>query len=128
MANTSTGEKAKEHKEKAERDSRNQEYASNNYQIPQSGELADAEDLSGLPWGSFSMSHVVSRGHESESRRGSARDENVDSRLYDYEQFSDNQQAASYGSRDSGDFPSFEDPSYFYGDFGSLSRHGSQSR
>jgi len=35
------------------------------------------DELSGLPWGSFSLKHVVSKGKakESDSRRGSRRDE-----------------------------------------------------
>jgi hypothetical protein len=67
-----TGEKAKEQKEKSERDSRNQQYAGSSYHVPDPSELLDADDCSGLPWGSISMRHVVARGHESESRRGGA--------------------------------------------------------
>ena len=34
-------------------------------------------EVSGLPWGTFSMSHVVSRGHEAASRRSSGRGEYI---------------------------------------------------
>ncbi|ETS80354.1 hypothetical protein PFICI_07883 [Pestalotiopsis fici W106-1] len=57
-------EKAKEQKEKSERDSRNQELAGSSYAVPSSDELAEeGEECDGLPWGSFSMRHVLSRGH-----------------------------------------------------------------
>ncbi|KAI4868335.1 hypothetical protein F4820DRAFT_137148 [Hypoxylon rubiginosum] len=67
-------EKAKEQKEKAERESRDLEHADSSYRLPSTDELAADEDLSlsGLPWGSLSMKHVLARGHETESRKGSA--------------------------------------------------------
>lgn len=39
--------------------------------------MAAEAEVSGLPWGSFSMRHVVSRGHEAESRRSSGRGEYI---------------------------------------------------
>ncbi|XXH00299.1 telomere length regulation protein [Hypoxylon texense] len=67
-------EKAKEQKEKAERESRDLEHADSSYRLPTTDELAEEEDasLSGLPWGSLSMKHVLARGHETESRKSSA--------------------------------------------------------
>ena len=69
-----TGEKTKEQRDKAERDSRNQEHAGRSYRVPDGDSLGDDDgDLSGLPWGGINMRHVVVRGHESE--RGSGRDD-----------------------------------------------------
>ncbi|KAI1663025.1 hypothetical protein F4813DRAFT_342695 [Daldinia decipiens] len=64
-------EKVREQKEKAERESRNLENAASSYRLPSSDEIAadDGIDLSGLPWGSLSMTHVLARGYETESRR-----------------------------------------------------------
>ncbi|KAI2623306.1 hypothetical protein GGR54DRAFT_47093 [Hypoxylon sp. NC1633] len=64
-------EKAREQKERAERESRNLQNAGSSYRLPSSDEIAadDGQDLSGLPWGSLSMSHVLARGYETESRR-----------------------------------------------------------
>ncbi|KAK8067159.1 basic-leucine zipper (bZIP) transcription factor [Apiospora hydei] len=56
-------------KEKTERDALNREHAGGSYQIHDSTDLTDDEEVSGLPWGGISMRHVVARGHESESRR-----------------------------------------------------------
>jgi hypothetical protein len=67
------GEKARENKEKAERDSRNQENAGNSYRTPASSDIRTEPDLSGLPWGSVNLCLFVSKGHEAESRRSSGR-------------------------------------------------------
>ncbi|KAJ3491808.1 hypothetical protein NLG97_g5529 [Lecanicillium saksenae] len=66
-------EKARENKEKAERDSRNLEHAGNSYRIPTALDIMGDNTLSGLPWGSVNLGHVVSRGHEAESKRSSGR-------------------------------------------------------
>ncbi|KAI8657388.1 BZIP domain-containing protein [Fusarium keratoplasticum] len=66
-------EKARENKEKAERDSRNQEYAGNSYRIPNPGDFSTDPEPSGLPWGSVNIAHFVARGQEVESRRSSGR-------------------------------------------------------
>ena len=63
------GEKARENKERSERDARNQEHAGNSYRVPVAGDLDAATDFSGLPWGSVNLNHVLSRGHDAESRR-----------------------------------------------------------
>lgn len=48
-------------------------------------------EVSGLPWGSFSMRHVVSRGHEAESRRSSGRGEYIrEDARYQPAQYGDN--------------------------------------
>ncbi|KAI1852399.1 hypothetical protein JX265_003833 [Neoarthrinium moseri] len=119
-------EKAKEHKEKTERDSRNQELAGSSYQVASSDDYLQEEECSGLPWGSFSMRHVVARGHESESRRGSGRDEHARDassqvygqyggydthRSYSYGSYSH----GSHGSNSGGDF--FDDNTYYYPDY-----------
>ncbi|RYP77072.1 hypothetical protein DL771_001362 [Monosporascus sp. 5C6A] len=128
-------EKAKEQKERAERESRNQEHAGSSYRIPDPSELeAEDADLPGLPWGGINVRHVVARGRENhESRRGSARDDySQDDAHYhhsqygsgrgghDYQQYT--HQTPSYGSRGSsgGDDRYYDDPlsstSYYYCD------------
>ncbi|RDA86534.1 hypothetical protein CP532_1890 [Ophiocordyceps camponoti-leonardi (nom. inval.)] len=66
-------EKARENREKAERESRNQEHAGNSYRIPVGTDITTDHDLSGLPWGSMNLGLVVARGHEAESLRSSGR-------------------------------------------------------
>ncbi|PHH64931.1 hypothetical protein CDD81_3788 [Ophiocordyceps australis] len=75
-------EKARENKERAERESRNQENAGNSYRIPLGADICADQELSGLPWGSMSLSFVVSRGHEAESLRSSGRDTHVGDESY----------------------------------------------
>ncbi|KAL2760588.1 hypothetical protein ACRALDRAFT_1059628 [Sodiomyces alcalophilus JCM 7366] len=67
-------EKARENKEKAERESQNKELAGRAYQTPSATDLGPDQDESGLPWGGISIKHVVSRGHEYEGRRSSRGD------------------------------------------------------
>ncbi|KAI0490706.1 hypothetical protein F4859DRAFT_520403 [Xylaria cf. heliscus] len=145
-------EKQKEHKERAERDDRNQENAGSSYRVPDAGELGpDDDDLSGLPWGGVSsknhptkrpanedesrklicaalVRHVVARGHESETRRGSARDNQThDPQYYNtysgyYASSSQQQQTASWGSRGShgssgGDDRYQDDQQQYYYDY-----------
>jgi hypothetical protein len=64
-----TGEKAREQKDRAARDAQNQQYAGSVYHVPDPEDfsLDDGGDLSGLPWGGINMRHVVSRGHASAS-------------------------------------------------------------
>ncbi|KAI1330063.1 hypothetical protein F5Y16DRAFT_363893 [Xylariaceae sp. FL0255] len=102
-------EKAKEQKERTERDDRNQEHAGSSYRVPDPRALGpDDDQLSGLPWGSVNMRHVIARGHESETRRGSTRDQNT----HDHAQYysthsthhgssSNQRQTTSWGSRGS---------------------------
>lgn len=97
-ANSSTGEKAREQKEREERESRNEQLAGSSYQVPvpedfmspEGGEYGDY--LSGVPWGGVSIQHMVAMGHESESRRGSRRGGLSDQQQqYDYSAFYDPQ-------------------------------------
>lgn len=117
-------EKQKEHKERTERDDRNQENAGSSYRVPDARELGpDTDELSGLPWGGVSMRHVVARGHESETRRGSARDNQTQDNAQYYNTLSgyhtsssQQQQTASWGSRGSsgGDDRHQDDQQYYY--------------
>ncbi|KAI1255873.1 hypothetical protein MGN70_002614 [Eutypa lata] len=64
-------EKAKEQKERAERETRDQEHAGSSYRIADPRELGDEDgDLSGLPWGGLNVRHAMVRGHhETEGHR-----------------------------------------------------------
>lgn len=75
------------------------------------------DELSGLPWGSLSLKHVVSKGRvrEEESRRGSRINENrsqdeVQEHVYD--------EGGAYGE---------EDPTYYEGDDRAYYDYGSGS-
>ncbi|TGJ86164.1 hypothetical protein E0Z10_g2589 [Xylaria hypoxylon] len=119
-------EKQKEHKERTERDDRNQENAGCSYRVPSAEELGpDNQELSGLPWGGVGLTHVVTKGHESEIRRGSARDHHThnDPQYYNaysgyYNSSSNQQQTASWGSQGSsaGDDRYQKDQQYYYHD------------
>ncbi|KAI1404592.1 hypothetical protein F4819DRAFT_112246 [Hypoxylon fuscum] len=132
-------EKVKEQKEKAERESRNVEHADSSYRLPSSDELVASEDkdLSGLPWGSISMKHVLAMGHETESRRSSA---NESGHGGDHNGYGDAPQhyatsspfqpyqTTSYGSSTNssgGDDYSYQDLSPYYYDFDPNNGHGS---
>ena len=67
------GEKARENREKAERESRNHENAGNSYRIPLGSDISTEDGLSGLPWGSVNLNFAISRGHETEGRRSSGK-------------------------------------------------------
>jgi hypothetical protein len=67
----SIGEKTREQKDKAQREAQNQQYAGSSYHVPDPDDVPEEEDLSGLPWGSFNMRHVVSKGHATASHQGS---------------------------------------------------------
>jgi hypothetical protein len=58
----STGEKAKEQKEAKERDTENQQRAGQIYSTPSPRDMEADFELSGLPWGSINLRHVVERG------------------------------------------------------------------
>ncbi|KAI1758892.1 hypothetical protein GGR53DRAFT_193171 [Hypoxylon sp. FL1150] len=134
-------EKAKEQKEKAERESRDLEHATSSYRLPSTDELAMDEDpsLSGLPWGSLSMKHVLARGHETESRRSSANgsgnggDYSANGDTSQYYATSDPylpRQTACYGGNvtSSGeDEFSYQDMSYYY-DLDPSGGHGSHQQ
>ncbi|KAK5993196.1 hypothetical protein PT974_06624 [Cladobotryum mycophilum] len=116
-------EKAREQKERAEREAQNQEYAGNSYRIPLATELETTEtELSGLPWGGVNLCHFIARGHEAESRRSSGRgtytgDESLGSGNYSISYGTGMHQSPSYGSSgpDDGFFdetPYVYDPSF----------------
>ncbi|EKJ70383.1 hypothetical protein FPSE_09377 [Fusarium pseudograminearum CS3096] len=66
-------EKARENKERTERDSRNQEYAGNSYRIPSANDFSSYSEPSGLPWGSMNIGPFAGRSREAESRHSSSR-------------------------------------------------------
>ncbi|KAI9744310.1 MAG: hypothetical protein M1818_002462 [Claussenomyces sp. TS43310] len=59
-------EKAKEQKESRERAQENQERAGYAYTTPEAEDMGTDDELSGLPWGSLSLKHVVERGKAKE--------------------------------------------------------------
>lgn len=70
------GEKAREQKERQDREARNQELAGSSYAVPEASDLAyydvddgtaGADELSGLPWGGLNIPHMVARGHAASS-------------------------------------------------------------
>ncbi|KAM5342694.1 hypothetical protein ACJ41O_013660 [Fusarium nematophilum] len=113
-------EKARENKERAERDSRNQEYAGNSYRIPTASDFSTEAEPSGLPWGSVNIGHFVTRGQEAESRRSSGRgtysgDDGFATATYGASPSYGAQwaQPASYGGSSGGDEMYYDD-SYLY--------------
>ena len=83
----------------------------------------DGIDLSGLPWGSMSMRHVLSMGYETESRRsGGSGGDHTPTEIPQYYTTScspQQYQTASYGDSSNssgGDDFSYQDiPPYYYG-------------
>ena len=71
------GDKAKEAKERQDREAENRAHSENSYRMIDPGEPGTEEELSGLPWGSLSLKHAVSKGKakEDESSGGSRRHE-----------------------------------------------------
>ncbi|KAH6606347.1 basic leucine zipper transcription factor domain-containing [Trichoderma cornu-damae] len=109
--------KVKEQKERAEREAKDKEHAGNSYRIPEADEIDAEPELSGLPWGSVSLSHIVARGHEAESRKSSGRDTYLDdnfvSKNYSPSLGSDVRQTASYCSSGANDI-CLDDNLYVY--------------
>ena len=64
--------------------------------------MGGEDELSGLPWGSLSLKHVVSKGRakESDSRRSSRRDE---------------ERRSPYGSQYGAQEPAYEERDAYYG-------------
>lgn|SRR5690348_9801446 len=117
---TAIGDKAKETKERQERDAENRAHAGHSYHTPDPSEMGADDELSGLPWGSLSLKHVVSKGKskESDSRRGSRRDE--DRSHYESRE-------PVYSERDAyyeGESAYYEDPDRAYYDYASGSGSG----
>lgn len=67
LTDSPTGAKTKQKKEEKELQLRNQEHAGSAYTASSPSELADKGDLSGLPWGGPSMSHMLQTGKARES-------------------------------------------------------------
>ncbi|GJN86076.1 basic-leucine zipper (bZIP) transcription factor [Purpureocillium lilacinum] len=118
-------EKARENKEKAERETRNREHAGNSYRTLALTDVnADQDALSGLPWGGLNLNLVVARGYEAESRRSSGRGTYVGDEAYPEPQYSPPQysmpysaglqQTASYGSSGGDDIYYDDTTSYVY--------------
>lgn len=113
-------EKARESKERADRDAQNQQHAGNSYRIPSGGDLRDhPEGLSGVPWGSLDFSHVYTRSRD-ESRRSSGRDTHMGEDGYrSASQYGSTHhdrsypQTASYGSS-AGDEAMYDEMGYIY--------------
>ncbi|CAL3963197.1 hypothetical protein PZA11_000884 [Diplocarpon coronariae] len=116
-------DKAKETKERSERDAENQARAGYSYHTPDPRNMRKDGELSGLPWGSISLKHVISKGKaKEESRRGSRSQEK--SPAYDQEPV--------YNQRDEyyeADPTYYQDPGRAYYNYGSgVSGHGGSSR
>ncbi|QYT05880.1 BZIP domain-containing protein [Trichoderma simmonsii] len=94
--------KVKEQKERAEREAKDKEHAGNSYRIPEPDDVDTEPEPSGLPWGSVSLSHIVSRGHEAESRKSSGQgtylEDSFAARNYSSSFSSDVRQTPSYSS------------------------------
>ncbi|WYZ38948.1 hypothetical protein EsH8_III_000862 [Colletotrichum jinshuiense] len=88
--------KNQDSKEKGVRDAQNEANASNIYTIASPSDLGPEEAEDGLPWGSINFNHVVTRGHEYESRRGSGRE--------DYGREDSSQYANAYGTNYTGGY------------------------
>ena len=68
------GERSRQRREEEERDRGNAQHAGLAYEVPNPEDLDQNQDVSGLPWGSLSLKHVVETGkakEERESREGS---------------------------------------------------------
>ncbi|CAK7568744.1 MAG: hypothetical protein SEPTF4163_006747 [Sporothrix epigloea] len=65
-------EKAREQKERSEREFQNQEHAASSYQVPGPEDLSIDDQLSGVPWGGPSLRFMVAKGHESLSNGSSS--------------------------------------------------------
>ncbi|KZZ89955.1 hypothetical protein AAL_07463 [Moelleriella libera RCEF 2490] len=111
-------EKARENKERAERELRNQENAGNSYQIPSPADFNLHNDPSGLPWGSINWGSIVSRGHETHSRLSSGHGTYVGDEFYAKGMFTTCDtylhHATSYDSS-GGEEPCFDEANYVYG-------------
>ncbi|KAL0944091.1 basic leucine zipper transcription factor domain-containing protein [Colletotrichum truncatum] len=114
-----TGKKNQDTKEKAARDEQNDTNAHNSYAVSSPEGLMQEEEVSGLPWGGLNIRHVVSRGHEYESRRGSGRGEYVNDETrytnnYGTNYASGYRQPPSYGSSGGEEYYYEEESPYYY--------------
>ncbi|KAJ0388148.1 hypothetical protein COL922a_000779 [Colletotrichum nupharicola] len=119
--------KNQDSKEKATRDTQNEENAHRSYVVSSPDNL-EPEEKEYLPWGSINIRHVVSRGHEHESRRGSGRGEYVNEDTQYTTTYGNNYttsypQPPSHGSSGGGEYHYDEEPYYYDYD-----QSGSQSQ
>ncbi|EPE29290.1 hypothetical protein GLAREA_00450 [Glarea lozoyensis ATCC 20868] len=118
-------DKAKEAKDREERDAQNRTHAGRAYSVPDPNELGRDNDPNGLPWGGLNMRHIVSKGRSrgSESHRGggggSSREEMHHSGGYGSQEPSYEQE--QYYERD---HTYYEDNDQVYYDYGSGSGSG----
>ena len=110
------GDKAKEAKERQDREAENQAHAASSYVTPDPNEMGHEDELSGLPWGSLNLRHVVSTGRarEEEPRRGSRVDDDkshYDGRSY-YDEGGYYEAPAQHGYTE-GDAYYEPDPTYY---------------
>jgi hypothetical protein len=120
------GDKAKETKERQDREASDRAHAGHSYNTPDPGEMGTDDELSGLPWGSLSLKHVISKGKAKEdtSRRGSRRD---DDRSYYDERSHYEAQEPVYEERDAyyeGESVYYDEGDRVYYDYGSGSGSG----
>lgn len=124
------GDKAKEVKERQERDANDRAHAGHSYHTPDASELAQDEELSGLPWGGMSMQHVISKGKAREEGSGQGSRTHGDSRG-SYDAGSYGAQTPGYdegGAYYEGEASYYEEDQTYY-DYGSGgSGHGGSSR
>ncbi|KAK2609006.1 hypothetical protein QQS21_002376 [Conoideocrella luteorostrata] len=109
-------EKARENKEKAERELRNLEHAGNSYRIPSATDSSMDNELSGLPWGSVNWGLFITRGREFQSRRSSCRGTYVGDDPYAAQYVTYGQElhhSPSYGSS-GGEEAYYDDTNYVY--------------
>ncbi|KAH8879619.1 hypothetical protein GQ53DRAFT_619122, partial [Thozetella sp. PMI_491] len=66
-------EKARENRERAQRDEQNQQLAGASYEIPGPDALVSDSEPSGLPWGGLNVGFMVAKGHQYASQQGSRR-------------------------------------------------------
>ncbi|KAI9882356.1 MAG: hypothetical protein M1823_005899 [Watsoniomyces obsoletus] len=64
--------RSRQRREDQERQRTNEQLAASSYQPPQSEQLTQPEDVSGLPWGSLSIKHVVEAGRAKQEQETSA--------------------------------------------------------
>jgi len=119
-------DKAKEAKERQDREAENRAHAGSAYHTPDPGEMGTDDELSGLPWGSLSLKHVVRKGKakEDQSRRGSGRDED---RSHYSGQDRGYEEGDAYYEQDPAYYEEGDRAYYDYGS-GSGSGHGGSSR
>lgn len=115
------GDKAKDTKEREDRETDNRTHAGHSYHTPDPREMGGEEELSGLPWGSLNLKHVVQKGKskEADSRRDS--EERSHSAYDAREPVYESNYEGNHESRDAyyGGETYYEEPDRAYYDYGS---------